>query len=317
MNKFSKLFKYKYFIFLIFILVFTTILAMILVLNINSVKNTLLTASLLLLWALLSFFIIKYLCLKLINKIIYLKNTWKIESRFNEDLETVKNELETKFNNDLDTIKKDMETKFANDLDTIKKDMEMNLIKYITITHFSKTSFISATCRAGEMYKYLQIQHKSPFIYILMDNEVFGNFLQNLEFNINQPLTFVSLENCTTRYENTKTLDHYIPIAYFGDPSLEIHFTHDTSDQKVLEKWNRRKERMNYERVITINAPEEYKNKFYRNIQLKDDKIIITKNNKDFTFYTRKQPEWENFWEHEEIQMEIISKSLEMLLLLI
>ena len=281
MNKFSKLFKYKYFIFLIFILVFITILAIILILNINSIKNPLLTTALLILWALLSFFIIKYLCLKLFNKIIYLKNTWKMN---------------------------------------IQNELEINLIKYITTTHLSECSFVSENCRASELHNWLQIPYRSPFMNAVLDSEVFGRFLQNLEFNVNQPLTFISIENCTTRQKSSQSIGHYIPIVYFGDPSLEIHFIHNTSDQEVLEKWNRRIKRINYDKIITINAPKKYKNKFFRDIHLGDGEIIITKNNKEYTFIMEKllpSEDWTDWVRYQQMLIKTVSESLEMLLLLV
>ena len=242
MNKFSKLFKYKYFIFLIFILVFTTILAMILVLNINSVKNTLLTASLLLLWALLSFFIIKYLCLKLINKIIYLKNTWKMN---------IRNELETKFNEDLNIIKNELETK---------------LIKYITTTHLSECSFVSQDCTAGELYRQLNLPYLSPFTDLMLGGSAFSNFLENIPSHLSQAITFISRNNALIfKEENAHILVDY-PVFQLGTPNMEIHWIHSNSEEDVQDKWNRRKERINYDKIITINAREEYQDKFFRDI---------------------------------------------------
>ena len=278
MNKFLKLFKYKYFIFLMFILVFITILAIILVLNINSIKNPLLIIALLLLWALLSFFIIKYLCLKLINKIIYLKNTWKMN---------IRNELETK------------------------------LIKYITTTYLSECSFVSQDCTAGELYRQLNLPYLSPFTDLMLGGSAFSNFLENIPSHLSQAITFISRNNALIfKEENGHILVDY-PVFQLGTPNMEIHWIHSNSEEDVQNKWNRRKERINYDKIITINASEEYQDKFFRDIQFNDSSIVITKNSKKYTFPTREKKSDEGHWNYRVYQIQFISKSFEILLLLI
>ena len=291
-----------------FVLVFITILAIILVLNINSIKNPLLIIALLLLWVLLSFFIIKYLCLKLINKIIYLKNTWKMN---------IRNELETKFNEDLNIIKNELETKFNEDLNIIKNELETKLIKYITTTHLSECSFVSQDCTAGELYRQLNLPYLSPFTDLMLKGSAFSNFLENIPSHLSQAITFISRNNALIfKEENGHILVDY-PVFQLGTPNMEIHWIHSNSEEDVQNKWNRRKERINYDKIITINASEEYQDKFFRDIQFNDSSIVITKNSKKYTFPTREKKSDEGHWNYRVYQIQFISKSFEILLLLI
>ena len=248
----KRLLKYIYYIFLIFLLVFITISTALLILQI---KKPLLTTFLLLLWALLSFFIIKYLHLK--------------------------------------------------------------FIIYTTIKKLSTTTFVSVDCSVGELYRQLNLPYLSPFTDILLGALAYNNILKDIKFHLSQPVTFISRENALTlKEENEHILVDY-PIFQLGSPNIEIHWIHSHNEEDIKNKWNRRKEKINYERIITINAPKEYKNKFFRNIQTSDGEIKITKNNKDFVFLIRKQFSNEANWEYNFEQMKIISESLEILLLLI
>lgn len=259
MKKYSKLLKYIYYIFLLLLPVFTMILAIIINPSFDSKNNLLLITSLLLLWALLSFSIIKYLYPKLLNKIIY-----------------------------------------------------------ITTKYLSTTTFISNDCLGGELYRSLNLPYLSPFIDILFEGTVYNNFLKDLRFHLSQPITFIPrAKTLTLKKENEHILADY-PVFQLGNPDMEIHWIHSDNEEDIKNKWNSRKERINYERIITINAPEKYKNKFFRNIQISDEEIKIIKDNKEFTFSTRNfSPDNEKRWEYHFEQIKIISESLKILLLLI
>ena len=107
------------------------------------------------------------------------------------------------------------------------------------------------------------------------------------------------------------------PIFQLGSPSMELHWIHSRNEDDTKNKWDRRKERINYERIITIDASEEYKNKFFRNIQLNNGSIEITKNNRTYTFLTREKNSDEKNWKYSFEQVEIISQSFRMIFLLI
>ncbi|MDK2818305.1 MAG: DUF1919 domain-containing protein [Spirochaetota bacterium] len=260
MKKYSKLLKYIYYIFLLLLPVFTMILAIIINPSFDSKNNLLLITSLLLLWALLSFSIIKYLYLKFIIKIT----------------------------------------------------------QYIITHYLSKVTFISQDCSGSGLYKCLNLKYLSPFIGILFEGTVYNNFLKDLRFHLSQPIIFIPrAKTLTLKKENEHILADY-PVFQLGNPDMEIHWIHSDNEEDIKNKWNSRKERINYERIITINAPEKYKNKFFRNIQISDEEIKIIKDNKEFTFSTRKfSPDNEKRWEYHFEQIKIISKSLKILLLLI
>ena len=232
-----------------------TVSATILILNIDNIKKVLLTSCLLLLWAFLSFFIIKYLYLK--------------------------------------------------------------LILYTTIKRLSTTTFISSDCSGGELYRQLDLSYLSPFAGMLFEDTVYNSILEDIEFHLSQAITFIPKENALTlKKENEHILVDY-PIFQLGSPDIEIHWIHSHSEADVKKKWNRRKAKINYERIITINAPEEYKNKFFRNIQIDNGEIKITKNNEEFSFSIRKSLPDESSWDYRVYTLLFISKSLEILLLLI
>ena len=219
MNRYSRLFKYIYYMFLLLLLVFIVISAIIIIPNFESRKNILLTVNLLLLWFLTSLFIIN----------------------------------------------------------TLKATIKRRLLQFFMKKHLSSITFISSNCVAGELYRSLNLPYLSPFTDILFNKSVYSSFLKDIKFHLSQPVSFILKEKFS------------YPIFQLGMPDMEIHCMHSHSKEDAQNKWDRRKERMNYNKIITINAPEEYKDKFFRNIQLNNGSIEITKNNRTYTFPTREK----------------------------
>lgn len=111
-------------------------------------------------------------------------------------------------------------------------------------------TIISNNCWGGIVYQSYDIQYQSPFIGLFIMPDHYLRLLSNFEYYMSLPLEFISPEDSTyNKYENKSTLFGQYPIGIL-DRDVEIHFLHYHSEEEALEKWNKRKERMNWNRML-------------------------------------------------------------------
>lgn len=109
-------------------------------------------------------------------------------------------------------------------------------------------TIISSNCWGGSVYEDLNLPYKSPTIGLFFYAPCYINFLKNLKTNINLPLTFVE----TSKYEDANVFrrnEHSYPIGKLGD-DIEIQFLHYKTKEEALEKWERRKQRINWDNLF-------------------------------------------------------------------
>jgi len=70
-------------------------------------------------------------------------------------------------------------------------------------------------------------------------------FVSNFKYYLNLKLKFIDYKD-SKYYDKTKNITY--PIGLLGD--IEIFFVHYTSKEQVLEKWNRRIKRIDYQNII-------------------------------------------------------------------
>lgn len=109
-------------------------------------------------------------------------------------------------------------------------------------------TIISNNCWAGKVYQYLDMPYLSPTVGLYFFAEDYIKFISNLRYYLSLELKFISVEQ--SRYKNIlkKKKETTIPIARLDD--VEIIFLHYKTESEAREKWNRRKERVNYDDVI-------------------------------------------------------------------
>ena len=123
---------------------------------------------------------------------------------------------------------------------------------------------ISANCVGAFILHDLHQPFNSPFVNLYLSPQDFLRYLQNMDFYLTQPLTFVKTEKS-------------YPVGKLAD--LEIHFMHYHSDQEANEKWQLRTSRMNFDNLFIMMTDRDGVTE--KDIQLFDqlpfkNKVIFT-----------------------------------------
>lgn len=165
-------------------------------------------------------------------------------------------------------------------------------------------SIISNNCWAGRVYQYLDMPYLSPTAGLYFFAPDYIKFVSDLRRYLNTPLRFIKPEESKYCEEIKKRNQTEKPIGILDD--VEIVFLHYKTKEEAEEKWNRRKERVNYDNIIL---------KFSR-MNLCTDKEIdafcnIPFENK-FVFNTKKQAEYpsEIYWNGKITNNEILNDTI-------
>ena len=119
-------------------------------------------------------------------------------------------------------------------------------INYMFIKNKDVT-IISNNCYAGIFYRNNNLKYLSPTLGLFFIASEYIKFIYNIKYYLNQELTFIEIEQ-------SKFSDYLYKINYNGVigklDDVEIMFLHYNSKQEAYEKWNRRKERINWNKII-------------------------------------------------------------------
>ena len=119
-------------------------------------------------------------------------------------------------------------------------------INYFRIKNRNIT-IISNNCWAGIFYRNNNLEYLSPTLGSFIMAEDYIKFVSNLKKYINAELTFINIEQ--SKYKNyLKKLNYSSPIGKIDD--VEIMFLHYKNEEEAKEKWNRRKNRINWDKII-------------------------------------------------------------------
>lgn len=111
-------------------------------------------------------------------------------------------------------------------------------------------SILSNNCWGGFIYQEFDFPYTSPTIGLFIYEKDYVKFLSNIKYYCSLPLEFIDLKD--SRYYNkvtengTKEITY--PIARLDD--VEIFFMHYHSKEEAIEKWERRKKRVNFDRLL-------------------------------------------------------------------
>lgn len=113
-------------------------------------------------------------------------------------------------------------------------------------------SIISNNCWAGTaVYMPFGLQYTTPTVGLFFMDEDYIRFISRLRWYLAQELRFISPRE--SRYYDclsdggAKELTY--PIAIIGD-DVEIHFLHYKSEGEAAEKWYRRVQRINFNKLL-------------------------------------------------------------------
>lgn len=99
-------------------------------------------------------------------------------------------------------------------------------------------TIISNTCTAGFLYNMLGIQYNSPTIWMFFKDEDYIKFVKNMKEYLNYDLELYFDERLG------------YPVGKLKD--INIYFNHYKSCEDAYEKFNLRKKRINYERLMFV-----------------------------------------------------------------
>ena len=118
-------------------------------------------------------------------------------------------------------------------------------------------TIICNNCYAGHIYEALNIQYRTPTIGLYFFAEDYIDFLISLKENINSDITFISKSRHKACRKEHEILNY--PIGLINE-KIEVHFLHYKTKEEALNKWNRRKERINWNKLLVImNDQNDFK----------------------------------------------------------
>lgn len=103
-------------------------------------------------------------------------------------------------------------------------------------------TIISNNCWGGTVYQDLHLPYLTPTVGLFFYAPDYIKFVENLAHYINQELKFSNDSKYDEANESRKS--RLYPVGVLDD--IEIHFLHYESEKEAFEKWNKRKERINY-----------------------------------------------------------------------
>lgn len=101
-------------------------------------------------------------------------------------------------------------------------------------------SLICCNCNGGHICHDLGLRFNSPFVNLRLNAANFMLLLKNFDYYM----------NCDLKQFDSPSNSY--PVGLLGD--LIIHFVHYKTWDEVLEKWNRRKERINVDNLFILFA---------------------------------------------------------------
>lgn len=113
----------------------------------------------------------------------------------------------------------------------------------------SNISIISNNCWGGMVSKSFNLPFNSPTIGLFFTSDDYLKFLEQLRYYLDMEIEFIDFsesKNAELFHENQDVIDH--PIGKLDD--IEVYFVHYKTKEEALEKWNRRKKRVNFDNLL-------------------------------------------------------------------
>lgn len=111
-------------------------------------------------------------------------------------------------------------------------------------------SIISNNCWGGFIYQHFGLEYTTPTIGLFIYEKDYVKFCANLKHYLSLELEFIDVEHSKyyDKVTDNQTKEITYPIARLGD--IEVFFMHYHSQQEATEKWERRKKRTNYDKLL-------------------------------------------------------------------
>lgn len=111
----------------------------------------------------------------------------------------------------------------------------------------------SNDCWGGEFYRCTGRPYNTPFVGLMLMAPCYIKLLEKPAFYLEQELEFIN----SSRYADLQSQrqENPYPLGLLGD--LEIHFLHYKSTAEAVQKWNRRKKRIDWEHLYVKFAMDK------------------------------------------------------------
>ncbi len=115
-------------------------------------------------------------------------------------------------------------------------------------------SIICNNCVAGLIYQKFGLPYLTPTVGLFFYSDDYIRFLENFENYIQQTLKFVTVSKHPESSVLLKRRSY--PVGLLGN-DVEIHFMHYKTQEEALEKWNRRKKRIDFTNLFFIYSDRD------------------------------------------------------------
>lgn len=103
-------------------------------------------------------------------------------------------------------------------------------------------------CTGGILYHDLGLQFLSPTVNLYMKAEDFIKFCENVKY-------YISIEEMQPCLDSDIIQERKYPVAYLDDILLYLVHYHSVEDAQC--KWNERKHRINWDKIVILNNDRE------------------------------------------------------------
>ena len=114
---------------------------------------------------------------------------------------------------------------------------------------------VANNCLGSRFYKILEREYNTPFVGLFIMPECFAKLVTDFDAYMAKEIVFIDKSKYPPHDEPGRGADQY-PLGLLGD--LELHFVHYKTAEDAVEKWQRRKARMdldNLSYIMIANGP--------------------------------------------------------------
>ena len=143
------------------------------------------------------------------------------------------------------------------------------------------TSIISSNCFAGRIMQDLNMQYNSPTLGLYFFADDYMEFLSNLKYYLTEAkLVFLDQSRHPLANERRAKWLHWYPIGLLGG-KVEIQFLHYHTEHEAADKWYRRAQRVNFDKLLVIGMEQNLTTldhiKFFDTLPFKDKIFFSSK----------------------------------------
>ena len=118
------------------------------------------------------------------------------------------------------------------------------------------TSIISSNCFAGRIMQDLGMQYNTPTLGLYFFADDYIEFLSNLKYYLTEAkLEFLEQSRYPLANERRDKWIHWYPIGILGG-KVEIQFLHYHTEREAANKWYRRSQRVNFDKLLVIGMEQ-------------------------------------------------------------